>query len=564
MAHICVGIDLGSYSVKAAEVEASSRGFKLVDLKEYPLSQGPNHDRRIELIDLLLRLSNHYNNDVHFIFGIQQRLVSLRRRIFPFRERHKILKSIAFELEDDIPFTPEDAIFDVKTIQYKGNQSEVLATACPKGHILNLIELCHDGSVHPHIVSVEGLATANLFGQWMDILREDNSLATEANGNNSGDTFDESSTSGQSAHVILQMGHANSLLMIFKGETLFDIRNIDFGGQNVAEFIANTYKIHSTEAIRELREKSYVLLNDEGATKEQIIFSDVVKESFNDLSTQIRLTLLERQTKFNLKYREILITGGLSQIRNIGPYLTQSLEIPTNRLKNLSMSPEVEMEADTSSSIWGITAIGLAMEGFKKPKNPATNLLKGEFTQKSDGLQRSWEKWSYTIQIGTVALILFFIFSLARHQLATHISHQAQTQMKKQAKTIAGVKGRKSSERNIRKLVEKKKKLKKSMDSAEKLQNINSTMDILKKISEVIPKKSSISINVKTIKITNTNVTIEGEVGHPNHLTSLVNSLKDIAKDKKVKKLKPSLLPTQGRVIFGYQFQMNNQMGGTI
>lgn len=549
MAHICVGIDLGSYNVKVAEMEVSSRGFKLTRLTEYPLSQDPNHDRRIELIDLLLRLSNQYNHEIHFIFGIQQRLVSLRQCHFPFRERHKILKSVAFELEDDIPFTPEDAIFDVKVLQYKKNQSEVIAVVCPKAHIQNLMELCHDGSVQPHIVSVEGLATANLFSRWIDSLGEEGHKVEEE------DT--DESPSKHPAHVILQMGHTSTLLMIFKGEVLFDVRNIDFGGQSVAEVIANTYKIQPTEAGRELREKSYILLNDEGATRDQIIFSDVIKKSFHDFSTQVRLTLLEKQTRFNLKYNEILITGGLSQIRNIGPYLTQHLEIPTNRLGNLSVLPEMGTEIDTSSLTWGATAIGLAMEGFRKPKDPAINLLKGEFANKSDGFQRHWERWSHTVKVVAVALVLLFIFAVVRNQLAQSIDEQARVQMKKQAKTIAGLKGRQASEGKIRKLVKEKKKFKKSLDSVQKIQKLNLAMHVLKRISEATPTRPAIKINVRGLKITHTKVTIEGEIRDPTHLTTFVKSLQTIAKNKQVKKWKSSLRPRDGKRVFGYEFQVD-------
>ena len=562
MAHICVGVDLGSHSVKVAEMEASSKGFKLLQFKEYPLSQSPNHDRRIELIDLLLRFSDHYSSDVHFIFGVQQRLASLRWRSFPFRERHKILKSVTFDLEDEIPFTMEDAIFDVKVVRYKGNQTEFIAVACPKGHILNLIELCQDGSLQPHIISVEGLATANLFSRWMGNLRGDGRVPVE--GDERENEFDEvSSVSQHSAHVILQMGHSSSLLMIFKGETLFDVRNIDFGGRNVAEAIANTYKISPTEAIEELQSKSYVLLSEEDATREQIVFSDVIKKSFDDLSIQVRLTLLERQTKFNLKYHEIFITGGLSQIKNIGLHLTQNLGIPTNRLKNFSMVPEIIADADPSLLVSGTTAIGLAMEGFKKPKNPAINFLKGEFANKNDAFQRSWERWSYTVRMAAIVLVLFFVFTVVRYQVATDISRQAQTHMKKQAKAIAGIKGRRASEGKIKKLVKKKKKLQKSIDSVKGLQNLSSTMDVLKKISEVTPRTVS-SLNVKAIKITNTEVIIEGEMGDAAHLTAFVNGLQKMAQNKKVQKLKPSIQPTGGRTVFSYQFEVNRQTGGVM
>ena len=83
LAHICTGIDIGTYSVKVAEVESSSKGINLNSLKEYPLNQDPKYDRRIELIDLFLRLSAEISESQQFVLGVKQNLVTLRRCHFP-------------------------------------------------------------------------------------------------------------------------------------------------------------------------------------------------------------------------------------------------------------------------------------------------------------------------------------------------------------------------------------------------------------------------------------------------------------------------------------------------
>ena len=552
MAHICVGIDIGSYSVKVAEVEFSSKKLKLIRLEEHLLSQNPNHDRRIELIDLFLRLSSHYKEEVQFIVGVPQKSISLRRCHFPFRERHKILKGIVFELEEEIPFAPEDTIFDVKVLEYNETQTEVLAIVCPKSYVLDLLEMCQDGSIQPSIVSVEGLATVNVLGGEIDSIRtiglgESESFSGEA---------EQQESEKHPTHVILQMGHQSSLLMIFKNQTLFDIRNLDFGGQNVAEAIANAYQIHPMEGARELREKSYVLINEEGVTKEQVHFSNIVKQSFDDFSTQVRLTLLKEQTKSNLQYTQVLMTGGLSQIKNIGPYLTQRLGVPTNRMT--SPPAGLPLTMDHSSVIWGSTAVGLAIEGFKKPKDPATNLLKGELAQKNDGFQLFLEEWSYTLRMFSIFFVLFFVFSVMRYQFTGDINDQAQSQVKKQVKTVTKKKGRQASEKNIKKWIKKQKTLTDSLDFIRDFQKVPSAMDLLKKVSEMVPKKSIGALNVTNIKIEHTTITIEGKVSTKNYLTSLVTHLKKISKDKKIKELKPSSSSSGGQIAFSYQFQIDS------
>ena len=561
LAHICTGIDIGTYSVKVAEVESSSKGLRLNSLKEYSLNQDPKYDRRIELIDFFLRLSGEISESQQFILGVKQNLVTLRRCHFPFRERHKILKSVAFELEDEIPFLRKILSLMSKFWAMKGTQSEVLATACPKEYIRDLLELCQDGSIHPSLISVEGMATANVFSE---LVKDANILPFPFDDNEVAD--DSVSSSQGSARLVLQLGHESSLLMIFRDKNMVDIRSIDFGGQTVISAIANTYKIQLSEAGKELRDKSYVIFSAEEeqvSTKEQVVFSDVIKKSFNSLVTDVQLTLLEKKIELNLKYEEVLITGGLSQIQNIGLYLTQRLGLPTNRLTKKSFNSLI-MSMDSYSLTWGATAIGLALEGFKKYKDPPTDLLKGEFAQKNDALQRNWEKWSEVIRMSAIVMVLFFIFSVTRYQLATDLNDLSQSQVKKQGKVVTGLKGKKANERNIKKWIQKEKKFKDSLDAAKDFQKRDSVMDILKKISSVAPLKDSMKLEIESLKIVDGNIILEGRVGRIEDLKPLVKTFEDISKDKKIETLKPSLKSEEGMVAFHYQFEINPQGGGTL
>ena len=116
---ISVGIDIGSFSVKLAEIQASSKYYSLTRFQEFPLSVDPNKDKKIEILDILRQIAAAYDVDqTNFTLALQQQNVVLRFRHFPFKERFKILRSIAFELEDDIPFSQEDAVFDAKITRY--------------------------------------------------------------------------------------------------------------------------------------------------------------------------------------------------------------------------------------------------------------------------------------------------------------------------------------------------------------------------------------------------------------------------------------------------------------
>src|SRR4051812_24948796 len=130
---ISVGVDIGSYSIKVAEVESTSKSYVIRKVYEFPLSLDLTKDKKIEIIDTLRTLFQQYDFErTHFVFAIPQKSVSLRLLNFPFRERFKVQRATASQLEDDLPFSQKDAVSDPKIVRYPGKTADVLAMAVPK------------------------------------------------------------------------------------------------------------------------------------------------------------------------------------------------------------------------------------------------------------------------------------------------------------------------------------------------------------------------------------------------------------------------------------------------
>jgi general secretion pathway protein L len=138
---VSVGIDIGSFSIKVAALRATPRGYDVIKLDEYALSQDPAKDRTIEILEALRDVRSRYADaDTVFAAAAHQDRVSLRRRSFPFRERHKITKSLPFELEDDIPLNLENAVYDFRTSYFVDGQAHVIAAAASKEYIKTFLE----------------------------------------------------------------------------------------------------------------------------------------------------------------------------------------------------------------------------------------------------------------------------------------------------------------------------------------------------------------------------------------------------------------------------------------
>jgi general secretion pathway protein L len=545
-----IGIDIGSFSIKVAKVRGSARGYDLMHFSEYPLSQDPTKDHKIEIHEALQDIKKRlHEENTQIVIGAHLFDVAWRRKEFPFRERHKILKSLPFELEDDIPFSSENAVFDAKVTHFTGDTAHVLAFACPVTHLTEILKNYQDANVAPSIVSVDSIAFANVIEAWREspweyATGQDLSALSEAD-------------------IAINIGHKTTTLVVIKDGYTLDTRLIDWGGKDIADAIAQRYNMHPIEALKELRKRAFILMNNEGATKEQVALSEVVKSSVDQLSQRLNLALLELRTHYNLKYRQAILTGGVSQLRNLGPYLTQKLDIATNRLAQLEMIPQIDFAASPNNELAGITAIGLAIEGVRRPKNPALNLLRGDFAPQSQTFRLIWEKWSHAAKVAGALFLVLLIWGSLRDMMASSNVDTANDVLKRQSNSILNQKGAKFSERNIRAYIKEQEQKVKLKEMVESLQTINSALDALKKISALAPAKSVGGLNVFDFSVDGDIVSISGEASRVEVLTDLQKALKAAAKDSEVRSAAPTRAVHSGYKAFRYSIQIERKSGGS-
>lgn len=543
-----LGIDIGSYSVKLAELEFDVRRPKLIRVEEFVLSQDPNKDRSIEVLDLLRTNLAGLDPTTKIVFCEKQSRVSIGLKSFPFRERHKILKSLPFELEDDIPFPVDDAIFDLKVVQYFKAATDVLAVATPYENIALINQLSKDIGVEIDVVSVEGLALCNLFEDW--VLNPPEKLEVE-----------EELPGKEPAEAILSVGHQSSLLLVRKQDRVHAVRHIDWGFKSIAEHLAQKYSIGLLEALKELKAKSFILITEEGATQEQVKFSHHIKEAVNELGQQVKLCLWEIESELQIEVKHGFLLGGGALVKNLGAYLTQLLEISFNRLSYKEDFLDDATALTAEAELRGALAVALAIEGLKKPRNPAINLFKGEFEKKSQGFDRLWKVWKHTAQVAASIFFLLFVWGWIREDLADKIERDSFDLMKQQAANIAGLTGRNASETNIKRFLREQKQLDKNRALAENVKKLNSALDVLKELTQKMPGRRNVKLDVKRLQVKNDILEIEGLIGNPRELEEVRKSLQQLAIGGQVSNLQTSIKPQAGRQSFGFRLRVVRQGG---
>lgn len=543
-----VGIDIGSSSIKIVEVQSTSKGFSVSHFFEHVLSTVPGTDQELEVIEYLRDLTSKYDEGTRFIVGLRQDRVAIRNKFFPFNDRIKIAKSLAFELEEDLPFSSDNAIFDAKIIRTVGGGAEVLACAAPKNHIQNCIQRAQDSGFEPFLVSAEGTAFANVFERWNEAPPAQAASAP---------VFDEMEKPIRHIQLILNLGHTRTIVSAFEGHSLIGVRSVLWGGKNIADAISKKYEIPYVEALKELQTKAFILTNKQGATFDQVTFSETIGKSVREMARDLQLSILEFKSEFNAQIDSISLTGGTSQIQNLGPFLTQILEVPVNRISTLDQVPNVQFErSPRTGAIVGV-ALGLAIEGFKKPRNPPINFMRGEFARENHQMKMLWEKWGHTAKIVVAALVVLFVYASLRADFASSLSERSQETLKNQAKAVANLKGKNASEAGIKKYIRENKKRAADLKTLASVANMNSALDVLKKVTDAAPPKTAVTMDVRSFDVHDALVKITGYVNSPQEVSLLQKSLTNITTDGQVKTDRTLLTAVPGRTAFAFSFNVD-------
>jgi len=553
-----VGIDIGSSSIKIAEVVQTNKGLTLTSFREHHLGQNPAFDSEIEILEFLRNLAPQYPSESwKIVVGLRQEKVSVRNKIFPFSDRLKILKSLPFELEEDLPYSPEDAIYDAKIIRIMGQSAEVLACATPKSKVAELVEKMNDVGLGISILSAEGVALANCLENWTEPPASTPGTQIQIEGE---------ARPERNIDILVHIGHTRTLVCAFDSSCLVGVRSIFWGAKNIAESITRKYEMTYVQALKELK-KAFILLNQSGASYDHVIFSNCIAESIRELVRELRVTLLEFQSELNGKLTGVMLSGGGSQIQNLHAYLTTQLEVPVNLFSPLSLFPNVAFERTPEVEFSCAVAVGYAIEGLRKPKNPPLNLLKLEFQKHNRRVQELWQAWGSVIKLAAAAFVIFSVYSVIREQMANTLSDSISETVIAQGKAVAKLPAKQATESGVKKFIKEQRKKAQSAKSIENLAKMNSAMDILRKVSDAVPGKTSLTLNVKRVSILNNRLEIEGTVAKAQELPALQQALQQISISNKVEILKPmpSGAPTAQGVPFAYALPVdrNFSSGGS-
>lgn len=562
-----VGIDIGSYSVKVVEIKNSNPHISILSMQEYPLSVEPQKDTAIEILEILRKISDHYSADpeVSFVCGLPSRQVSIHKMIQPPAPRFKILESIPFALADVSPLDPDESIHDIRILKTHPNGHEVLAVASRRENVKNLLQTLNDGGIDPRILTVQGIATNNIFEnifapplkdpnpvEFDELDFEDDTPAVAKDKDSDAAVAKEFSA----GEAVLTLGHHSTTLIVRREGELIECREISWGGHDLITALCNEYKIHYLEAMQMLHKSGVLILKDQSPSPELTRLSNTLKAATVPLLKELQISLLEIKSKYSVQVRAVGLLGGTARVRNMGPYLTQHLQIATNIISSIHQFPELNLKTE-HPPIAHMTALGVALEGLRKPRNPALDLRKQEFSIANENLALFFEKWSYTLRLLAVTFILVLTWGILRSKWSYELSEMALRSMKNIGSEVTGLPKAQSTVANLNRYIRDSKQRQDLLAKLQSMEKYQQASYFLRELHVKAPPRSRLKIDIETLNIGDRKLAITGFAESTAQLLALEEALKGLSAQSKIGKRLVSPTDSSGRTPFEYEININ-------
>ncbi|HPH65049.1 MAG TPA: type IV pilus assembly protein PilM [Kofleriaceae bacterium] len=230
MAKQCIGLDIGSNSVKAVQLRKKGSGWALQAFGMQPLLPQTIVDGTImdqgAVVDAIKQLWSRLKlKQKEVAIAIAGHSVIIKKIAVPAMKPDELAQNIKSEAEHHIPFGKEDVEIDyhVTNAQNSAGQTELLLVAAKKETVADYVQVVKDAGLTPTVVDVAAFAGQNGF---------------ELNYGND----------GRETVVIINVGAAISNINVVRDGVSLFTRDVTIGGNAFTEEIQKQMGISAEEA----------------------------------------------------------------------------------------------------------------------------------------------------------------------------------------------------------------------------------------------------------------------------------------------------------------------------
>ena len=339
-----VGVDVGSSSVKAVELQGKSGDFQLLSLGFETLQSDSVVDGQIMELNAVSNaigsiFNEHKIKTTKVAAGVNGHSVIVKNIVLPPMTEEELQESFAWHAEEHIPFDISDVNLDYHVTSRSNEAINVLMAACKRDKVANLKQAIQLAGKQPAVIDVDAFALQNCY---------------ELN-------YDP--RPGQVV-ALLNIGASTTNINILNGNRSVFTRDATFGGNQYTSLLQKELGLTFDQA--ESVKRGMPL--PEGAEQREIgpildTVSDILALEIQKTMDFYRATVEEGQSAVE----KILVSGGGSKLSGLVDFLSKRFEIPVElfnpfrkiRVDSRGFDPEYMREIVPEMAI----AVGLALRG---------------------------------------------------------------------------------------------------------------------------------------------------------------------------------------------------------
>jgi len=340
-----LGLDLGSHSLKAVELQQTLRGVEVVQQRSLPRSAD-----EAELPEQLRQLVQLYRlGTEHVVAALPGDCLSSRRLHFPFRDRRKLGQAVPFAVEGDLPFDLEQVVIDWELTGGDRSQAEVIAQIAPRSEVSRLLALLEAAGCAPRTLEAEGLVLGNLAA-----------------------IFDLPGLC-----LLADLGHRKTTFCLMAEGRAVGSRTVRIGGLHLTQALARDRDL-GFERAEQIKCGEGVLR--QGAAGAQV---DAVLERLAREILLLQGSLEEVTARFGSgRIESVRLCGGSALLAGLDEYLAERTGLPTARLGTPREGTGSGFVAAGPPGLFA-SAIALALRGTAEART-RTNFRQDEFAVRLD------------------------------------------------------------------------------------------------------------------------------------------------------------------------------------
>jgi len=326
-----IGLDVGSYAVKAVALQSNK---DRITLQGYAQARIDNQD----LGEVIKRVVGQLGlKSKRVVTAVSGRSVIVRQVDTPKLQDAELKQHITYEADKYIPFGTEEVIIDCQPMPAKPgsteNTQQVMLVAVRKGFVQEHLSSLRSAGLMPEVIDVDVFALANAYELLGPPMPPENE---------------------RKATAIIDIGATKTNIAIMLADRLLFTREIYLAGNEISDAIARTlnYQPDEVDAMKLAP----------GEALESIV--DAAMPAFEDLANEIRLSFDYVEGQFDTEVSNVVLSGGTSQLPNVGNILGNILSRPVfvfDPLAGLDLVPSRYDIHGLDANSPGLTvALGLA------------------------------------------------------------------------------------------------------------------------------------------------------------------------------------------------------------